>query len=200
MTMNRAQFVRTLAGFFLLAPAGRLAAAELTAGDGSRPLRPAPRPGRDLLSTLRARRATQVARVGAYRRRGVFPQNVDFEGRRVPYFVDHRGVACAVAHLMIEDGRRADVDAIAAANNHVRVMDLSEGALVDWVIGSGLLQEEAARIQPSYDFMRPTPVDPGIVERGRIREHLGIVLAELERDTERSLAIAVDRAGARAGG
>lgn len=205
--MNRAQFVRTLAGLLLLAPAGRLVAAELSAGDGStRPVDPAPRPG-DLLRTLRARRTTQISRVEAYRRRGVFPRNLDFEGERVPYFLDDRGVACAVAYLMIEDGRRTDVDAISAANNHVRVMEVSEGALVDWVTGSGLLQEEAARIQPGYDFLRPSPAptpfpeEPGIVERRRIREHLGVVLAELRRDTERNLVVAVDRfERARAGG
>jgi hypothetical protein len=199
MTIRRAQFIRTLAGFLLLAPAGRLLAAELSAGDGStRPADPAPRPG-DLLRTLRARRATQIARVEAYRRRGAFPRNIDFAGERVPYFVDDRGVACAVAYLMIEDGRRSDVDAIAVANNHVRVMDVSDGPIAEWVTGSGLLQEEAARIQPSYDFMRPSPAptpfpeEPGIVERRRIREHLGVVLAELRRDTESSLLVAVDR-------
>lgn len=205
--MNRSTFVRSLAGFLLLAPAARLFAAELSAGDGStRPVTPV-RPGSDLLRTLRARRETQITRVDLYRRRGMFPQNVDFAGERVPYFVDHRGVSCAVANLMIEDGRRADVAAISAASNHVRVMDVSEGPLVDWVIGSGLLQEEAARIQPGYDHMwgRPTPTpepsEPGIVERRRIREHLGVVLAELRGNTEANLVTAVDRfSRSRAGG
>ena len=205
--MNRSAFVRSLAGFLLLAPAARVFAAELSAGDGStRPVTPV-RPGTDTsrLRTLRARRETQILRVEQYRRRGAFPQNVDFAGERVPYFVDHRGVACAVANLMIEDGRRADVTAISAANNHVRVMDVSEGPLVEWVLASGLLQEEAARIQPSYDHMfpdpTPLPVEPGIVERRRIREHLSVVLGELRRDTETNLAMAVDRFNrSRAGG
>lgn len=202
--MNRSRFVRSLAGLLLLTPTARLFAAELSAGDGStRPVTPI-RPGGEILRTLRARRETQIARVEQYRRRGAFPLNLDFAGERVPYFVDARGVACAVANLMIEDGRRADVDAISAANNHVRVMEVSEGPLVEWVLGSGLLQEEAARIQPSYDFMRPTPApepEPGIVERRRIREHLGVVVAELRRDTESNLATAVARfERARAGG
>lgn len=202
MHMNRSRFVRSLAGFVLFVPAARLFAAELSVGDGlTRPVTPI-RPGSDLLRTLRTRRETQIARVDRYRRRGVFPQNVDFAGERVPYFVDHRGVACAVANLMIEDGRGSDVTTISAANNQVRVMDVSEGPLVEWVIGSGLLKEEAARIQPGYDFMRPTPEpDMNMVDRRRIREHLGVVLAELRRDTETNLAIAVDRfQRSRAGG
>lgn len=203
--MNRARFVRSLGGFLLFVPAAGVLAAELHTGDGStRPVEPIRGP-RDVLANLRARRAVQISRVEAYRRRGVFPRNLDFEGARVPYFVDDRGVACAVANLMIEDGLRAEVSAISAANNHVRVMDVREGALVDWVIGSGLLQEEAARVQPGYDFMRPPPtprpIDPHIVEQRRIREHLGVVIAELRRDAEASLATAVDRfERARAGG
>lgn len=198
--MHRAAFLRSLGGFVLLVPAGRLLAAELSAGDG----RSAPRPvdgSADVLGRLRARRTTQIERVVRYRARGVFPRNRDFEGLRIPYFVDDRGVACAVANLMIQDGLQAEVDRIARANNHVRVMDVTEGALVDWVVGSGLTQEEAARIQPGYDFMRPpatpfpieTPEDPAIVERQRIQRHLAEVIGELRRNTETSLATAVER-------
>ena len=198
--MNRSHFVRSLLGFALVAPAGRLLAAELHAGDGSaspRPVTPFGTGAGDVLARLRARREIQIRRVVAYARRGLFPRNVDFRGERVPYFVDDRGYACAVAHLMIQDGLRAEVDRIAAADNHVRVMDVSEGPLVEWVLGSGLLQEEAARVQPGYDFMRPTPppidLEPGIVERRRIQRHLETVVAELRRDAEASLATAVDR-------
>lgn len=195
--MTRSRFVRTLAGFLLLAPAARVFAAELSAGDGS--TRPAPLPltrRGGTLDMLRRNRETQILRVDAYRRRGIFPQNVDFAGERVPYFVDARGVACAVANLMREDGYHSAVTAIAAGNNHVRVMDVTEGPLLTWVRTSGLTQPEAARIQPSYDFMRPpptpTPLDMNVVDRRRIREHLGVVVAELRRDTEASLAIALE--------
>lgn len=197
----RRNFLQSLAasGLLLVVPAAAVRAAELHAGDGSSRTPEPLLPGRiRTLAFFRERRALQVARVTAYARRGVFPRNIDFRGARVPYFVDDRGVACAVANLMIEDGLREVVGGIAAENNHVRVMDVSSGPLVDWVLESGLLQEEAARIQPSYDFERPyrprpTPVDPAIVERRRIQRHLERVVAELRRDTETNVVTALER-------
>lgn len=190
----------------LFAPAVR--AAELFHDDTWREGRPSGSGNREeLRRMLAANRERQIRRVHAYAARGRFPRNTEFPGERLPHFLDDRGVPCAVAHLMIEDGRRADVERIARENNLVRVVDVQSGPLLEWVLGSGLLQEEAARIQPAYDFMdrpRPveTPVAPHIVERERIRRHLRAVEQELRRDTAASLAIALERlerARARAG-
>lgn len=195
--MKRRPFLRLIAGFSVL-PVSAAIAAELHVGSGQAQRGPAVRTpvGRRLAE----RRQLQIARVERYARRGVFPQNVDFEGERVPYFIDARGVPCAVAHLMIEDGLRTDVERIARETNHVLVMSVSSGPIVEWVRESGLLQEEAARIQPKYDFddgqRRPTPPpEPGIVERERIRLHLLAVVAELRRDTDTdtSLRVATER-------
>jgi hypothetical protein len=68
----------------------------------------------------------------------------------VPIFVDNHDTACAVGHLMRESGWGDAVAAIERANNFVYVTDVRHGALVDWVLVSGLTQEEAALIQPSY--------------------------------------------------
>ena len=43
---------------------------------------------------------TYAAELAAYRDRGLFPHNHDFGDAWTPYFVDHRGVLCAVAHLL----------------------------------------------------------------------------------------------------
>ncbi len=154
-------------------------------------------------------RRTQLARVKVYRDAGVFPKNADFKGERVPYFVDADGHPCAVAYLMQQAGHRDAVAAIAERTNHVRVMDVKDGPLVEWVLWSGLLQEEAALIQPSYDWREVKPVPrprprprsprpPGPTdaerERERIRQHLDAVVKQLEAATEESLTVALERA------
>jgi hypothetical protein len=149
---------------------------------------------------LERRRKIQIGRVQEYAKAGIFPINHDFEGERVPYFVDEYGQACAVAYLMTRDGLHEEVAWIAADNNQVRVMDVKDGALVDWVLGSGLTQEEAALIQPSYDWREPEepvepkkPPSPDPREVARIQKHLAAVVKQLEKNTARSLKTAVKR-------
>jgi hypothetical protein len=99
---------------------------------------------------LAHRRLVNMHRLRLYQQRGLFPQNEHVADRAVPVFVDNDGTACAVGHLMRESGSSAAVAAISAANNLVFVTDVHDGPLVDWVLTSGLTQEEAALIQPSY--------------------------------------------------
>jgi len=175
--------------------------------------KPAPPPPRPpdraaLKKKLAASREQQIERVRAYGRAGKFPRNTLVENKRVPIFVDDKGTPCAVANLMIMDGRRNDVLAIAKANNLVRVMEVHDGPLVDWLLHSGLLQEEAALIQPSYEWEgRPVPQPPerepapalkvmvGLEhdEILRIKAHLGSVVKQLVANTDDALETALDR-------
>ncbi|WP_428307825.1 hypothetical protein [Lacipirellula sp.] len=100
--------------------------------------------------TLAVRRELNIRRLRLYRSRGLFPQNERAAKHAVPIFVDDHDTACAVGHLMRESGWGAAVAAIQATNNFVYVADVSNGPLVDWVLVSGLTQEEAALIQPGY--------------------------------------------------
>lgn len=112
---------------------------------------------------LRRARAENLDRLHDYWVSGVFPRNFTVPSR-VPFLRDSLGTPCAVAYLVERSGRGALVDALAAADNHVYVDDVSDGPLLDWMEGSGLTQEECARIQPSYDPFPPSlpPVDPPI--------------------------------------
>lgn len=109
------------------------------------------------LSTLsdaqRERRAAAIALLKDYRDAGAFPINRDFAGQRVPYFIDPvTDVHCAVGHLMAQTGHDALARRLAAADNHVRVLDLRGDAEVEaWLETHGFTLEEAARIQPSYE-------------------------------------------------
>jgi hypothetical protein len=100
--------------------------------------------------TLAERRLANMQRLRLYQLRGVFPQNEHVADRAVPVFVDNYDTACAVGHLMRESGWTDEVAAIERTNNLVYVPDVHAGPLVDWVLISGLTQEEAALIQPSY--------------------------------------------------
>ncbi len=96
-------------------------------------------------------RERRIADLAAYRDRGVFPHNHDFAESWMPYFVDHRGVLCAVAHLLESSGRRDIVDRVAAADNNVWVADLAgDREFERWLNASGLTLAEAARIQVPY--------------------------------------------------
>jgi len=158
---------------------------------------------------LARRRAVNLARLRAFRKRGVFPQNLYIDGL-VNLFRDEQGRLCAMATLIQQSGRQDLVDAIAAANNTVRMGEVTSGPLFDWILRSGLTLEEVGLIQlpdsrigefPPPNFIipgeRPRPVLPTIVpasfERKRITDHIIMVERRLSRDSKSSLALALAR-------
>lgn len=101
------------------------------------------------------RRARQinVARLQEYRQSGQFPRNQKYPDGRRPCFVDDRGVHCAMAYLLAKSGRSDLVARVHATNNYAYIRELaSDTALEAWLTNSGLSLDEAARIQPEYDF------------------------------------------------
>lgn len=111
----------------------------------------------------RIARAHNIERLRAYRLRGEFPHNTGHPGRRMPYFVDNRGVLCAVGFLIAESGGNDLVERIRATRNNARIRELSgDPALVAWLHDAGLTLAEAARIQPAYGY----EPDPDVVPSG----------------------------------
>lgn len=107
-------------------------------------------------------------------------------------------------------------DGIAAADVNVRIKDVHDGPVLDWILRSGLTQEEAALIQPGYSYLacdaclpgseakrktfgRQTPESQAVEERDRvrIRAHLKRVDAVLRRDAAKSLRACAERLRAR---
>ncbi len=114
---------------------------------------------RDVVAELRLRpsthqrRAALIDELARYGERGEFPANRDYVGRRMPYFVDARGVRCAVAHLIHLTGDDTLVDDIARHHNNAYVPELANDArLHAWLVDAGFDAAEAARIQPEYCF------------------------------------------------
>ncbi len=106
-----------------------------------------------LTAEQRAARAMNIALLRGYRVRGEFPRNIDFPGERQPYFVDDRGVLCAMAHLIACSGRGDIVERVRTTRNNARIKDLTDDpTLVGWLEDAGLTLAEAARIQPEYKY------------------------------------------------
>jgi HEAT repeat protein len=101
----------------------------------------------------RARREQLLVVLRAYRERGEFGRNIDFEGERMPYFVDGGGRRCAVAELLHSSGEDALVAKVREKNNHAWVVDLADDAeFACWLERNGVSLNEAARIQaPSHN-------------------------------------------------
>ena len=106
---------------------------------------------------------------------------------------------------------------IAKANNNVRIKDVHGGPVLDWILRSGLMQEEAALIQPGYSYLtcdvcRPGTEEPAVSfaggqtmeskhveeqDRVRIRAHLLRVEKILRRNNTASLKTCAARLKAR---
>lgn len=104
---------------------------------------------RDLGPERRRRRKAALDRLREYWQAGEFPTNRRQPGR-TPCFVGANGVPCAMAYLLQEDGHEDLVADVMATDPTVRLEDVEDGPLVEWVEANGLTMAEAARIQPSY--------------------------------------------------
>ena len=105
-----------------------------------------------LRESQRAARAMLIGWLRDYRNAGVFPENDRFAGRKVPFFVDHRGVRCAMGELIHRSGRSDIVQAVATTRNNAYIHELADDPrLVAWLDSVGLTVAEAARVQPAYD-------------------------------------------------
>jgi hypothetical protein len=163
-----------------------------------------------LRARLAQHREQQLARLHAYAQAGVFPRNERSPGY-VHMFRDDGGRLCAVANLVHADGRDDLVDDVAAHHNDLQIAHVHDGPLYDWLLASGLSQEELARIQvPLPPRMRPKPLavaagkptraaGPAAIVRSEddVRTEIQGKLAEVEADlragSERSLDLALAR-------
>lgn len=112
--------------------------------------KPAPVSPTDTTVELAARRAQMIGWLHDYRERGVFP--VDGIGRPQSMFMDANGNRCPMAELIHKSGRDDLVAAVVKENNAVRLADVHEGPLYDWMLSSGLTMTEIAMVQGAADI------------------------------------------------
>ena len=96
---------------------------------------------------LADQRALMIDRLHDYWTRGEFVENPDPSGGPGHFILDAKGRPCPLASVIIASGRRDLVDQAARENNGVKVADLRRGPVVDWILRSGLTQEECVLIQ-----------------------------------------------------
>lgn len=171
-----------------------------------------------LRSKLAAHREQQIQRLHAYAVAGQFPHNLTSPSD-LHMFRDAAGRYCAVANLVHQDGRDDLVDATVREHNDLAIHDVQDGAMMTWILESGLTQEELEQIQLPAPPMRhvefapprqPTPVlEVAVVPapplratvdvrdedamKALVRAHVARVEAELRAHTDASLTVAVGR-------
>lgn len=160
---------------------------------------PSPSPSLDraaLRTALSARRTAQIERLRAYRLAGVFPRNT-YSDQVVRVLVDDQGTLCAVANLIALDGHRALVDRTAADNRFISFADVTTGPLHEWVLTSGLTNEEIVAIQ-----LPDSPVLDGRdweeLEQRRLTLHLLDMERRLTEGFDAGVELALTRLAARA--
>jgi hypothetical protein len=107
-------------------------------------------PPDNMAANLLINRESQLQRLHEYWMRGEFPVNRDFSDKLAPYFVDAKGIPCAVGYLLLTSNGEALVRDITQKNNFAYIRDIQDTRFDAWVSRSGLTREECARIQPSY--------------------------------------------------
>jgi hypothetical protein len=157
--------------------------------DGGEKPSPKPLDGGAVAKRLTESRARHIEELHAYWMAGEFPRNVE-EDTIANIFRDEDGRLCAVANMISKDGLGDLVEATASSNNLIRLADVKDGALYDWVLHSGFTQEEIAMIQVPYMPYEP-PRQQAEVER--LQNHLAEVESRLRDDTPQSLEVAARR-------
>jgi hypothetical protein len=148
----------------------------------------------DSRDELAAARAQKLQLLHDYRVAAVYPIGLD--SMPLAVFRDARGRMCPMAHLISKSGHDDLVTAVAAQNNALRLADVTEGPLVDWILDSGLTREEVIEIQGMMELdSRQFEHSPAsiIAAHREVTQRLERVEAKLRKATKASLAVAVER-------
>lgn len=147
-------------------------------------------------AALAQARATNLARFRAYQQTGVFPSNT-FQAQKLNVWRDRGGHLCAAATLIDASGAHDLVRRVAEQTNFIRLGDVTQGPLMDWILTSGFTQDEIASIQePFMPVSKPNlPVEPQlrVTENNRLRAKYAAVTKMLVDNEQKSLDAAAER-------
>jgi len=139
----------------------------------------------------------------AYEKAGVYPSNV-YQANQLNVWRDQDGHFCAAATIIRMSGQTELVDRVADQNNFIRLADVSQGPLMDWILTSGFTQEELVAIQKPFMPVTEKPVPAPVAqddvdakmraaETARLRAIYRKVERDLVKNEKRDLDIATDR-------
>ncbi len=154
-------------------------------------------------AALARARAANLASFRVYQKKGVFPSNT-YTNNKLNVWLDADGHFCAAATIIKMSGQDALVAKVAEDNNFIRLADVQQGPLMDWILTSGFTQAEIAMIQepfrPVVKIPQVDPADPILVdaklrkqEDARLRAKYKQVDAALVKAQRKSLDAATDR-------
>lgn len=128
----------------------------------------------------------------SYVRRGTFPHNFENDGR-LNVWRDRDGHLCAAATMIFRSGAKKLVAKVARTDNFIRLADVTDGPLLDWILTSGLTHAEVVAIQePFMGNEGDLPVrDWRTAEDARLRARYAEVQAQLAADRAASLDAAI---------
>ena len=106
---------------------------------------------------LAANRAANLARFRAYQKKGVFPSNT-YSDDKLNVWRDDFGNLCAAATIINASGNSDLVNRIADQDNFIRLGDVKQGPVMDWILTSGLTQDEIAAIQEPFMGVGDEPI------------------------------------------
>jgi hypothetical protein len=145
---------------------------------------------------LASSRAQMIAWLTEYYERGIYPTDAD--GKPMSVFKDAQGVRCPMAELIFRSGHGDLVDAVVAQNNKLRLADVKDGPVYDWMATSGLTIEEIAMVQGAMDIDYSWMIQQGeqqqtILARGQVRGRLETAVTALGNGTQHSLQVQATR-------
>ena len=108
-------------------------------------------------------RAKNIAAFRAYQQAGVFPSNT-FSADKLNVWVDAEGHLCAAATIIKASGQFDLVTRTGEQTNFIRLADVEQGPLMDWILTSGLTQDEVAAIQEPFRPVMGEQPQPVLVD------------------------------------
>ncbi|HTE46332.1 MAG TPA: hypothetical protein VK636_13855 [Gemmatimonadaceae bacterium] len=147
---------------------------------------------------LAQNRVANLARFRVYQQKGVFPNNTFSDGK-LNVWLDDSGNLCAAATIIKLSGNADLAMRTADQNNFIKLGDVTQGPLMDWILTSGLTQSEIAAIQepfrPVVQEPAPQPIDARMrrAENRRLAAKYKQVDASIVKNKNASLDAATDR-------
>lgn len=141
---------------------------------------------------LAKRREHNQSAFHAYVTRGMYPHNTYRTGP-LNVWRDAEGHLCAAATMISKDGHDELALATAKINNNIRLLDVVDGPLLDWMLTSGFTIEEIDRIQlPGFE---PPIVDQKTLaaEDAKLKTGYTATEAFLKKHVKEDLDTATDR-------
>jgi hypothetical protein len=100
----------------------------------------------EVRAALAKRRAHNVAAFHAYWTAGVYPHN-SYRVGPLNVWRDENGHFCAAATMIDKDGQHELAEQTGNTNVNIRLLDVTSGPLLDWMLTSGLTIEDIDMIQ-----------------------------------------------------